>query len=92
MFLKNKNIIFKIRRSKVTDYAALNVFFAPKAPNYEGVELMCQLNAMFALDQNVPDSFTNRIVGFILGETRAQSSSTHLCRETLVNKQLFKCV
>ena len=36
---------------------------------------MCRLNAMFALDQNVPDSFTNRIVGFILGETRAQSSS-----------------
>ena len=25
MFLKNKNTIFKIRRSKVTDYAALNV-------------------------------------------------------------------
>ena len=25
MFLKNKNIISKIRRSKVTDYAALNV-------------------------------------------------------------------
>ena len=25
MFLKNKNIIFKIRRSKVTDYAALNI-------------------------------------------------------------------
>ena len=24
MFLKNKNIIFKIRKSKVTDYAALN--------------------------------------------------------------------
>ena len=24
MFLKNKNIIFKIRRSKVTDCAALN--------------------------------------------------------------------
>ena len=24
MFLKNKNIIFKIRGSKVTDYAALN--------------------------------------------------------------------
>ena len=53
---------------------------------------MCRLNAMFALDQNVPDSFTNLIVGFILGETRAQSSSTYLCRETLVNKQLFKCV
>ena len=26
MFLKNKNIIFKIRRSKVTDYAPLSVF------------------------------------------------------------------
>ena len=25
MFLKNKNIIFRIRRSKVTDYAALNI-------------------------------------------------------------------
>ena len=25
MFLKNKNIIFNIRRSKVTDYAALNL-------------------------------------------------------------------
>ena len=37
---------------------------------------MCRLNVKFALGQNVPDSFTNRIVGFILGETRAQSSST----------------
>ena len=29
MFLKNKNIIFKIKRSKVTDYAALSsyIFF-----------------------------------------------------------------
>ena len=27
MFLKNKNIIFKIRRSKVTDYAALTFIF-----------------------------------------------------------------
>ena len=26
MFLNNKNIIFKIKRSKVTDYAALTVF------------------------------------------------------------------
>ena len=26
MFLKNENIVFKIRRSKVTDYAALSVF------------------------------------------------------------------
>ena len=28
MFLKNKNIIFKIRRSKVTDYAALKHVYA----------------------------------------------------------------
>ena len=27
MFLKNKNIIFKIRRSKITDYAALSWCF-----------------------------------------------------------------
>ena len=27
VFLKNKNIIFKIRRSKVTDYAALTFSF-----------------------------------------------------------------
>ena len=27
MFLKNKNIIFKIRRSKVTDYAALTRYY-----------------------------------------------------------------
>ena len=30
MFLKNKNIIFKIRRSKVTDYAALRVYSHPE--------------------------------------------------------------
>ena len=28
MFLKNKNIIFKIRKSKVTDYAALILIIA----------------------------------------------------------------
>ena len=33
MFLKNKNIIFKIRRSKVTDYAALNNFVCILAAN-----------------------------------------------------------
>ena len=53
---------------------------------------MCRLNAKFALGQNVPDSFTNRIVGYILGETRDQGRFTHLCGETLVIKQLFNCV
>ena len=52
---------------------------------------MYRLNAKFALGQNIKDSFTNRIVGFILGETRAQGRFTHLCRETLVIKQLFSC-
>ena len=33
---------------------------------------MYRLNAKLALGQNVPDLFTNRIVGFILGETRPQ--------------------
>ena len=32
MFLKNKNIIFKISRSKVTDYAALNHTFQDSLP------------------------------------------------------------
>ena len=51
---------------------------------------MCRLNAKFALCQNVLDYYTNRINGFMLGETRAQGRSTHLCRETMVNKQLFQ--
>ena len=45
---------------------------------------MCRLNAQFALGQNVPDSFTSYIVGFILGETCAQGRSTRLFRETLM--------
>ena len=45
---------------------------------------MCRFNAQFALGQNVPDSFTSDIVGFISGETCAQGRSTRLCRETLM--------
>ena len=45
---------------------------------------MCRLNAKFAWGQNVPDSFTSRIVGLILEETCAQGRSTRLCRETLM--------
>ena len=33
MFLKNKNIIFNIRRSKVTDYAALKKYVLQKIKN-----------------------------------------------------------
>ena len=39
MFLKNKNITFKIRRSKVTDIAALN-----KANSFESEALLLNLN------------------------------------------------
>ena len=34
MFLKNKNIIFKIKRSKVTDYAALNCLRGGNSDSY----------------------------------------------------------
>ena len=37
MFLKNKNIIFKIRRSKVIDYAALIYEVLPKSLYQPGV-------------------------------------------------------
>ena len=37
MFLKNKNIIFKIRRSNVTDNAALKIIFSSK--NYNQPEI-----------------------------------------------------
>ena len=46
MFLKNKNIIFKIRRSKVTDHAALidmpinNQYFGDVAPEQSLVLFM----------------------------------------------------
>ena len=40
MFLKNRNIIFKMKISKVTDYAALDVFY---------------WNQVFALDSAAAD-------------------------------------
>ena len=45
MFLKNKNIIFKIRRSKVTDYAALNK---------ECPKLLCGLGIGHRRRQTIP--------------------------------------
>ena len=41
MFLKNKNIIFKIRRSKVTDYAALRAIFVWKLQENNLENLFC---------------------------------------------------
>ena len=51
MFLKNKNIIFKIRRSKVTDYAALSdlrVFsnLDPKGDYHRGTKLVKSLELL----------------------------------------------
>ena len=44
---------------------------------------MYRLNAKLALSQNVPDSFTNRIVGFILGRNpRSGSFYTPVSRDS----------
>ena len=40
VFLKNKNIIFKIRRSKVTDYATLNKLYVCHLPGLPGEVFM----------------------------------------------------
>ena len=49
MFLKNKNIIFKIRRSKVTDYAALRqvllYFFQLSKIEFNRDELQCRFTS-----------------------------------------------
>ena len=37
VFLKNKNIIFKIRRSKVTDYAALSIKLLKQGYRYHKI-------------------------------------------------------
>ena len=41
LFLKNKNIIFKIRRSKVTDYAALTTHISRVLISWQFVQLAC---------------------------------------------------
>ena len=51
MFLKNKNIIFKTRRSKVTDYAALSI---PVSPVY--------INALVLFNGKSLPNFVNRTV------------------------------
>ena len=57
------------------------MFLSMKGTELWGVEVMCLLNVKFAFGQNVSDSFSNRIVGFIWGETCAQGRSTHLCEK-----------
>ena len=48
MFLKNKNIIFKIRRSKVTDYAALSKRKKYKLPEQNKLNKTARLkNALY---------------------------------------------
>ena len=52
MLLKNKNIIFKIRRSKVTDYAALNITLN-KSSYWSFLEIGHPLRLIFA--KNIKD-------------------------------------
>ena len=44
MFFKNKNIIFKIRRSKVTDYAALKEVCLSNCVISPGIEIQYMIN------------------------------------------------
>ena len=62
MFLKNKNIIFKIRRSKVTDYAVLSgVSLAGRIwPNIE-----CCLGS-FVITQGQPDCIAKELYSFMI--------------------------
>ena len=50
VFLKNRNIISKIRKSKVTDYAALSKFFKRKIAF---ISLPINLNVFWVLKKNV---------------------------------------
>ena len=53
MFLKNKNIIFKIRRSKVTDYAALRL---PQNGN-DLIGTNCNWPTMHSFTKIIQDEF-----------------------------------
>ena len=50
MFLKNENIIFKIRRSKVTDYAALKLRYEKFCVGHEGC---CPISSMVVFGHSV---------------------------------------
>ena len=66
MFLKNKNIIFEIRRSKVTDYAALNIANLPIIQSIQGI-LMCYSDGAYAqYGQCFICSFTSRESDFLM--------------------------
>ena len=65
MFLKNKNIIFKIRRLKVADYAALNInlLIFMKEPSRE--KALLTLHVMtemhFLLQKNLKNIMHGRV-------------------------------
>ena len=61
MFLKNKNIIFKIRRSKVTDYAALKYTISLKFINCDHILLKLGHNV-----KNTKLSFYSLIMIYII--------------------------
>ena len=57
MFLKNKNIIFKIRRSKVTDYAALikNITLNDRNKLLDGNKIYSEWKEVWILIRVDPD-------------------------------------
>ena len=75
MFLKNKNIIFKIRRSKFTDYAALN-----KSSDVEAI-IMSSMGST--------DFFFTSTLSMLLLRTRAESP-TPICLWCYKLRRLFK--
>ena len=52
MFLKNRNIIFKMKISKVTDYAALNNIYKSKFFNKDSFEIISPFNSLKLLCWN----------------------------------------
>ena len=73
MFLKNENITFKIRRSKVTDYAALSkqILLFPKFTSYTNIFIKLKMQT----DENVGPSLMGVPTNF-LAELR-QNVSNH---------------
>ena len=67
----------------------IKVFFRIKGTELCGAEFICRFNAKFALGINVPVSFSNsQTVGLVINV--AQGLSTHVCRETLLNRTTFQ--
>ena len=63
MFLKNKNIIFTVRRSKVTDYAALTGVYNSTHPLAFASKMLCKASKMLC---KASKSFDNLCSTFLI--------------------------